>query len=200
MTRVLIAAPSAVVRAGLEALIGSNPALELSGSFPDLSAAETVRPDVIVAAVPFKDLPPVGDTFSPALVILADEARAGWSRDAVRAGVRAVLPHHASAAEILAAIEAAAAGFATVDPRDLEELLAESSPVLPEGVPATLTARELEVLRLMAEGAANKIIAWKLKISEHTVKFHVASILHKLDAGTRAEAVAIGMRRGMILL
>jgi DNA-binding CsgD family transcriptional regulator len=63
-----------------------------------------------------------------------------------------------------------------------------------------LTPRELEVLRLMAEGDANKNIAWKLSISEHTVKFHVASILGKLDAGTRAEAVAIGIRKGMILL
>jgi DNA-binding CsgD family transcriptional regulator len=63
-----------------------------------------------------------------------------------------------------------------------------------------LTPRELEVLRMLAEGEPNKTIAWKLGISEHTAKFHVASILTKLDAGSRAEAVAIGMRKGMILL
>jgi two-component system, NarL family, response regulator YdfI len=52
----------------------------------------------------------------------------------------------------------------------------------------------------MAEGEANKTIAWKLGISEHTAKFHVASILGKLNAASRAEAVAIGIRRGLILL
>ncbi|HSB14037.1 MAG TPA: LuxR C-terminal-related transcriptional regulator, partial [Bryobacteraceae bacterium] len=65
---------------------------------------------------------------------------------------------------------------------------------------SALTARELEVLRMMAEGAANKIIAWKLGISEHTVKFHVASILAKLGASSRTEAVTIGIRKGLILL
>ncbi|MEI9971658.1 MAG: LuxR C-terminal-related transcriptional regulator [Ignavibacteriota bacterium] len=64
----------------------------------------------------------------------------------------------------------------------------------------TLTARELEVLRMMAEGAANKTIAWKLGISDHTVKFHVASILGKLNAASRTEAVTIGVRKGLILL
>jgi DNA-binding NarL/FixJ family response regulator len=63
-----------------------------------------------------------------------------------------------------------------------------------------LTARELEVLRMMADGAANKAIAWKLGISEHTVKFHVASILQKLHAGSRTEAVTVGIRQGLVLL
>jgi NarL family two-component system response regulator YdfI len=56
------------------------------------------------------------------------------------------------------------------------------------------------VLRLMAEGAANKAIAWDLKISEHTVKFHVASILAKLNASSRTEAVTIGLRKGLVFL
>jgi DNA-binding NarL/FixJ family response regulator len=63
-----------------------------------------------------------------------------------------------------------------------------------------LTPREIEVLRMMAEGAANKAIAFRLHISEHTAKFHVASILSKLNASTRAEAVAIGIRKGLILI
>jgi len=70
----------------------------------------------------------------------------------------------------------------------------------PRDSPAGLTPRELEVLRMMAEGAANKNIAWKLGISEHTAKFHVASILTKLNASTRTEAVTMGIRRGLILL
>jgi NarL family two-component system response regulator YdfI len=65
---------------------------------------------------------------------------------------------------------------------------------------APLTPREIEVLRLLSEGLANKNIAWKLKISEHTVKFHIASIFTKLNVSSRAEAVAIGIRQGVILL
>jgi len=64
----------------------------------------------------------------------------------------------------------------------------------------SLTSREIEVLGMLAEGLANKNIAWRLGISEHTVKFHITSIFTKLNASSRAEAVAIGMRRGLILL
>jgi len=63
-----------------------------------------------------------------------------------------------------------------------------------------LTARESQVLELLAEGLPNKTIASRLGISDQTAKFHVASILGKLNAGTRAEAVAIGVKRGLILL
>jgi DNA-binding CsgD family transcriptional regulator len=63
-----------------------------------------------------------------------------------------------------------------------------------------LTPREHEVLQMLTSGLLNKQIAARLKISEHTAKFHVASILGKLGAGTRAEAVAIGVRRGLVLL
>ena len=72
------------------------------------------------------------------------------------------------------------------------------------GIPAKpiapLTPREIDVLRLLADGASNKLIAHKLGISDHTVKFHVASILSKLHAGTRTEAVTQGVRMGMIYL
>jgi DNA-binding NarL/FixJ family response regulator len=63
-----------------------------------------------------------------------------------------------------------------------------------------LTAREIEVLRMLAEGFANKEIASRLGISDHTVKFHISSILAKLGASTRTEAVTLGVRKGLILL
>ena len=63
-----------------------------------------------------------------------------------------------------------------------------------------LTPREIEVLRLLADGASNKIIAHKLGISDHTVKFHVTSILSKMNAGTRTEAVTLGVRMGLVYL
>jgi DNA-binding NarL/FixJ family response regulator len=66
--------------------------------------------------------------------------------------------------------------------------------------PVSLTPREIEVLRLLADGASNKLIAHKLGISDHTVKFHVTSILSKLNAGTRTEAVTLGVRMGLVYL
>lgn len=200
MTRLLIAAPTAVVRAGLEALVSSEPDIELAGSFPDLSSADALRPDVILAAVPIEELAPPQDSHAPAIVLLSNEAQPAWTPEALRLGVRAVLPRDASPAAVLAAVEAASSGMAVLDPHELETLLAASAPAAASTGPPVLTSRELEVLAMMAEGAANKNIAWKLGISEHTVKFHVASILGKLHAATRAEAVAIGMRKGLILI
>ena len=181
MIRVQIVAPAAV-RSGLESLVASSPELALVDSYAD----------VVLAAAPLEELAP-----APAVVLLGEAA---WTADALRAGVRAVLPADASAAEILAAIQAAAAGLAAIDPRDLESLLADSVPSAGAEPASPLSARELEVLRMLAEGAANKTIAWKLGISEHTVKFHVAQILAKLNTGTRTEAVTVGIRRGLILL
>jgi DNA-binding CsgD family transcriptional regulator len=180
--RVQIAAASAVARSGLESLVGSSPAMTITDAYPD----------VVLAAVPLDEVAPAA-----AIVLLGEGA---WNGDVVRQGVRAILPADSSAGEILAAIEAAAAGFAAIDPRDLETLLAAEGPRETAAREAPLTARELEVLRMLAEGAANKAIAWKLEISEHTVKFHVAQILAKLNAGTRTEAVTVGIRRGLILV
>jgi len=201
LIRLLIAAPSAVVRAGLEALAASNPELNLVGVFADLSAADDLHPDVILASMPLSDISPPSNGHTPAMVLLSDQPHPVWSSDAVRYGVRAVLPRDASEPEILAAIDAAANGLAVMDPAELEQLLASAAPAAAAAVQdSTLTPRELEVLRMMAEGAANKIIAWKLNISEHTAKFHVASILSKLGASTRTEAVTMGIRKGLVLL
>jgi DNA-binding NarL/FixJ family response regulator len=191
--RLLIAAPAAVTRAGLEALAASNPHLQLLGAFDDLASVEPLRPDVVLAALPLSALSPPTNGHSPTYVLLSDDA---WTPEAVRLGVRAILPRDASAAEIMAAVESAAAGLAVIHPDDLVPLL----PAAASAGPSNLTPRELEVLRMMAEGAANKAIAFALEISEHTVKFHVASILSKLNAGTRTEAVAIGLRRGLVML
>jgi NarL family two-component system response regulator YdfI len=64
----------------------------------------------------------------------------------------------------------------------------------------TLTSRETEVLGMIADGLGNKIIAARLGISTHTVKFHIASIFAKLEAGSRTEAVMIGIRQGLLMI
>ena len=200
MTRLVIAAPTAVMRAGLEALVSSDSDIELAGSFSDLGSVEELRPNVVLAAVPFDELAQPHDGPAPPIVLVSGEAQPLWTLEALRIGVRALLPRDASPGEVLAAVNAASHGMAAIDPTDLEALLAGSNVPVMTGEPSVLTPRELEVLRMMAEGAANKNIAWKLGISDHTVKFHVASILGKLHAGTRTEAVAIGMRKGLILI
>jgi DNA-binding NarL/FixJ family response regulator len=197
--RVLIAAHSAMTRAGLETLVASAPSLQLAGSYSDAFAAEALHPDVLLAEGALEDLPPPAAR-APAIVLLSSESQPAFTHEAFKLGVRAVLARDASPGAILAAVEAAAGGLAVIEPGELEPLLAASAPVPVSAASAALTARELDVLRLVAEGDANKEIAWKLGISEHTAKFHVASILGKLNAGSRTEAVTIGIRRGLVLI
>jgi len=124
---------------------------------------------------------------------------------ALLAGTHAVLPRSASGEEIAAAAAAAAQGLAVL-PRALLETLLAPERSLPAPLPdgddgqATLTPRERDILAALADGASNKVIARRLGISFHTVKFHVASILAKLDAETRTEAVARAARRGLVML
>ncbi len=208
MIRLLIAAPSAIVRAGLESVGAQAPGIEVVGSagLAGLSVAiDRYQPDVVLAAVDrHSDEPPedlmalAGRAGTPAIVVLAPDLQSSWTGDALRAGIRAVLPGDIGAREILAAVEAVAAGLAVLHPQDISALVAER--VLPAGQVQALTPREVQVLAMLAEGHGNKTIAWKLGISEHTAKFHVASILSKLNAGTRTEAVTLGIRRGLIMV
>jgi DNA-binding NarL/FixJ family response regulator len=180
--RVQIAAANPILREALEAVIEEADGLALTQT----------RPDVLLTSQPRDEL----ISGPPAIVLIGD---GGWNSALLRMGVRAILPPDASATEIVAAVTAAAAGLAILDPAELETLVAEPA-AQPVSEPGPLTSRELEVLRMLADGVANKNIAWQLKISEHTVKFHVAQILAKLNAGTRTEAVTIGIRKGLIML
>jgi DNA-binding NarL/FixJ family response regulator len=213
--RVLVAAPSPVVRAGLEALVAANPDLVVVGRSaggPGLANdIAALRPEVVLlelewrGAVPVLELPDLSAIIPPpALVVLADDPRAAWLPDALRAGVAAVLPREATSNEIIAAIQAAAQGLVTLHPTTvaliLPQLAAPARSVTPLTDAHTLTPREIEVLGMLAEGLGNKIIARRLGISEHTVKFHVGSILTKLNAASRTEAVTIGARQGLIML
>lgn len=103
-----------------------------------------------------------------------------------------------SPAEIAAAVIAAAAGLTVLTAAQVRHSLHGGDSTPHEVLIERLTHRESQVLRMMADGLGNKEIASELKISEHTAKFHVAQVLGKLGAGSRAEAVAIGIRRGLI--
>ena len=116
------------------------------------------------------------------------------------------LQRDATGEEIVAAIAAVAGGLMTLDRRWAGALLAtpeRSQAPIPERLAdreEPLTARELEVLQLLAEGLPNKHIAAQLHISEHTAKFHVSAILLKLGAASRTEAVTLAARRGLLIL
>lgn len=214
MIRVLVVAAAAIMRAGLEALVAATPDLAVAGrsaggpSLADEIAA--LRPQVVLSELewrptdPLPALPPIGAApGDPAVVILADDLRGAWVAEALRAGALAILPRDASAEAIVAAIRAAALGLVTLPQAvaaDLVPLLAAARAAPTSGTHQTLTAREIEVLGMLAEGIGNKIIARRLGISEHTVKFHVASIMAKFNAGSRTEAVAIGARQGLVVL
>ena len=223
-----VVAASDVVRAGLVSLLEADARFSVAGSAEDLSPlaaqeAEGPPPDVVVfdAERPLTQAPTALRAFVegahdgervPAFVVIGDEESA-WAREALREGVvRALLPPAASAGEIIAAVEAVSAGLAALAPETLAALLPPPAPNA-DGLPATpgspppaepegdaLTPREREVLEMLAEGLSNKEIAWRMNISEHTVKFHLASVFAKLDVSTRTEAVMQGLRRGLLMM
>jgi DNA-binding NarL/FixJ family response regulator len=110
------------------------------------------------------------------------------------------LPLEASSEQIEAAINAIAVGLSVGMPSSLNYPIWDNSLGIDEEIIDPLTERELEVLQLLAQGMANKQIALKLDISEHTVKFHVSSVYTKLGAANRTEAVRLGVRKGLVLL
>jgi len=194
--RVSVIASSTIVRAGLEALLQASPSIVLARSYTHLSEVGEDSGDSILLL----DLDGIDDSPRGSLV-LTDTADPVWVTQALRDGVRAILPRTASGAEIIAALESVAAGLVVLH-RDYIPLVIPSNETreLPPAPQQPLTPREMEVLRMLSDGHGNKTIAWKMNISEHTVKFHVASIFSKLNVSTRTEAVTIGVRLGLILL
>lgn len=201
MTRVLLAATSAVVRAGLEALLERH-GFDIAGSAADLGSlaeiAESVGADVVLVEVdgplPAHDLP-VGSEWSVPLVLVTDEI--ADARRLLRENVRGIIPPDSSGEQIAAAVQAAALGLVVLPLEATVSLVPVGAAV---ATAETLTPRETEVLQMLAEGDGNKQIARRLGISDHTVKFHVASIMGKLGADTRTEAVTLGIRQGLIMV
>jgi NarL family two-component system response regulator YdfI len=202
--RVLLAAASTVRRAGLEALVKKVPLLQLAGSLHNALAvaqyAAQLQPDVVL--LDLENETPTHESAMFPVVALIDEPSVDWTAHALRSGVKAILPRDSGMEDILAAIQAAHAGLILLD-ADVTQNLASRIPS-PSARPAAalddLTPREIEVLRMLAEGLGNREMAARLGISDHTVKFHISSILDKLGAATRTEAVTMGIRMGIILL
>jgi two-component system nitrate/nitrite response regulator NarL len=202
LIRVLVAARDGLTRAGLVALISDLPGLLLVGQTEDDEVipadAELYNPDVVVwEASPGRDrFPFLRDIAVPVLAIVTDDETAfiAWSM-----GARGVVQRDVKPPRFAAAIRALAEGLSALDSR-FADVPTFSNPNLPSVAAEALTDREFQVLQLVAEGLPNKSIAAKLRISEHTVKFHVNSILGKMRAQSRTQAVTTATRLGLIKL
>ena len=213
MIRVFIVAPSSLARGGIEKLLARFD-VKVVGSASEIeSLADQLadaKADIVLidgsGEQPSSVLEPLRNseiTSEIAVVLLADWASSDALADALRAGVRAVMPTDVNADQLFATLQAAVAGLVMLHPQQINEAFPAATTPLSQPLaelPEPLTRREREVLQMLASGLANKEIATRLNISEHTVKFHVASLLGKLGASGRTEAVALGIRRGLVLL
>lgn len=205
-TRILIVDDHSVVRQGLQMFLALDPEIEVVGEVSNGAEAvefvKRVKPDVVLMDL----LMPVMDGIEATKIIrreypdtevialtsvLEDNAVVG----AVRAGAIGYLLKDTEADELVRAIKAAAAGQVQLSPKAAERLMREVR--APES-PEKLTDRETDVLRLLAEGKANKEIARELTISETTVKTHVSNILMKLDVPSRTQAALYAVRIGLV--
>jgi NarL family two-component system response regulator YdfI len=217
--RILLAAASAVRRAGLETLVKNTASLKLVGTFQNVRSivqrADELQPDVIVVDLAADEFGmgglEAGSFGVPGvslmadgwpMVVLIDEPSSDWTAQALRSGVKAILPRDATMDELLPAIQAAYSGLVLLDSEVTQSLAARVHSTFSSvgAAPEDLTPREIEVLRMLADGSGNREMAHRLAISEHTVKFHISSILDKLGAASRTEAVTMGIRMGLILL
>jgi len=157
------------------------------------------RPDAIVLAAPAERaarlLEAMTASSPPVILLTAGGRPEGWTSNKRAPNLRAVLRDDAAAEEIQAALAAVLAGLVVFHP---EAAAAAAPKKASSRRGSALTARELEILEMIAEGIDNRRIALRLRISRNTVKFHVASILDKLHASSRTEAVTVAIREGRI--
>jgi DNA-binding NarL/FixJ family response regulator len=230
MIDVLVEASSPDLYAEIADLLRDHAQIRVMESAPNAAASESQpQPGVVIIAAgshgepDFEYFRPNPGGPNPSGPSASDWNVGGWNAagvpvillvdnpgrrisEALPAGVRAVLPRNITPTEIAAAIEAVAAGLYVFHPSDIDSIPtlrpvpSETAPELGEPIVEHLTPREIEVLQLLSAGLGNKEIATRLNISEHTAKFHVASIMGKLGAATRTEAVTLGIRHGLVMI
>jgi DNA-binding NarL/FixJ family response regulator len=196
-----------IVRQGLVGVLEDEPDLEVVAAFGSAREAivpvRRLQPDVLLLDLEMPDLDGVAAipeflNARPGLAVLVFTAYDTEERvlGAIRAGARGYLLKGASAEEIARAVRQVHAGGSYLEPRVAAQIMAQVA--APRRTSSTLSDREREVLRLVAEGLPTKQIARSLSITERTVKFHVNSIFHKLGAENRAQAVALAAQRGLL--
>jgi two-component system response regulator NreC len=208
---VLIADDHAVVRAGLRALLGAEPSLELvgeaSGGVEAVELALRLRPDILLLDMSMPDQDGLAVTRQvraqvPAarILILTVHEDVGLLREAIKAGASGYVVKRAAEAELIAAIATVLRGDLYVDPALLPSLLGEEAPkaAAEQDTREPLTPRESEVLRLIAQGYTNRQIGEALTLSVRTVEGHRANLSAKLGMHSRVELVRYAREHGLI--
>jgi DNA-binding NarL/FixJ family response regulator len=208
--QIMIVAPAHSMRVGLHAMLDMDPNIEIVAEAADLSdrALLSRSADLIVLAswnISYVEFSGLLKDVNPSipLLLLTDEPLAPQLLTSLKQRPWGVLPIDAAQDELLAGVRALSIGLWVGAPQMLTKLFGQNAINLTspeEGEFEPLTPREGEILQHLAQGLTNKQIAWKLSISEHTVKFHISSIYGKLGATNRTEAVRMGARHGIILL
>jgi len=205
--RVLVVDDHPIVRQGLVSVLGDEADLEVVGEAGSgreaVARVQRLQPDVVLLDLEMPDLDGVSAipqllAVRPGLGIVVFTAYDTDERvlGAVRAGARGYLLKGASAEEIARGIRAVHDGGSYLESRMASKLISEVRS--PRHGGSVLSARERQVLRLVADGLPTKQISVSLSITERTVKFHVNSILRKLGADNRAQAVALAAQRGLL--
>ncbi|MGD8759712.1 MAG: response regulator transcription factor [Anaerolineales bacterium] len=200
--KVVVMAGDPLAHAGLVSLLEEQTGVTVVPTLPEGDMLDSPLADVAVWDLGWQTeeemarLVALEDAEPPIVALLPDEA---YAAEAWAAGVRGLLLREVEIGQLVAALHSVSQGLIVFDAR--LSRTAAASLAQAEAMPVeTLTARELEVLQLMAEGLSNKAIAQRLEISEHTVKFHVNAILGKLGSQSRTEAAMRAARLGLILL
>jgi DNA-binding NarL/FixJ family response regulator len=213
MIRVLLADDQALVRAGFRMILSAEQRLEVAGEASDgrqaVALARELQPDVVLMDVRMPEMDGIEatrnivlDESSPRVLVLTTFDLDEVVYDALRAGASGFLLKDAPEDRLVTAIQVVAEGGSLFAPTVTRRLIDEFARRAPSAPPPPgldeLTARELEVLRLIARGLTNAEIAAGLVVSEHTVKTHVARILMKLDLRDRTQAVVLAYESGLV--
>jgi len=200
-----VADDHAVVRAGIVSLLAAEPGIEVVGEAVDgedaVAQALALRPDLVVMDVRMPRL--TGDEATARILQRAPEVRVlvltTYESDAsilsaIEAGASGYLLKAAPAEELIAGVRSVAAGEVALSPAIAAQLVAR----MQKPAAATLTPRETEVLRLVAEGLSNRVIGERLFLGEATVKTHLLRTFEKLGVNDRTRAVTLAMERGLL--
>ena len=213
MIRVLVADDQRLVRSGFRMILRAEPDIEVVGEAGDgveaLAEARRLRPDVVLMDVRMPKVDGIEATRrllrepeAPRVLVLTTFDLDEYVFGALRAGASGFLLKDAPEEQLLAAIRIAADGGAIFSPgvttRLIERFAALAEPEAASPELGELTARELEVLKLLARGRTNAEIAAELVVSDHTVKTHVARILSKLGLRDRTQAVIVAFESGLV--
>jgi len=206
--RVLVVDDEPLVRHGISSILGSDPAIDVVGEAADgagaVAAVRSMHPDVVCMDVRMPDVNGIRATElvlalpdPPKVLVVTTFGSDDQVVAALRAGASGFVLKRAEATELIGAVHAVATGDGILFPASVRDLVLRQA-VRPTYDGEPLTARERQVLELMAEGLANAAIATRLVLGVETVRTHVASVLRKLRARDRTHAVVLAYSQGLV--